>query len=63
MDIFRTEVKKLLTMAEPSRPPEPAPKKLYRVQAGAYSVKANADAMLSKVKAAGFKEAFIKYSE
>ena len=63
MDIFRAEVKRLLTVAEPLRPPEPAPKKLYRVQAGAYSVKANADAMLSKVKAAGFTDAFIKYSE
>ena len=38
------------------------PKKLYRVQVGAYSVKANADAMLKKVQAAGFKDAFIKYS-
>lgn len=28
--------------------------KLYRVQTGAFSVKANADAMLAKVKAAGF---------
>lgn len=28
--------------------------KLYRVQVGAYSVKANADAMLAKLKAAGF---------
>ena len=28
--------------------------KLYRVQVGAYSVKANADAMLNKLKAAGF---------
>ena len=27
---------------------------LYRVQVGAYSVKANAQAMLEKVKAAGF---------
>ncbi len=36
------------------------PKKLYRVQVGAYSVKANADAMLKKVKAAGFADAFIK---
>lgn len=31
---------------------------LYRVQVGAYSVKSNADAMLAKVKAAGF-DAFI----
>lgn len=37
--------------------------KLYRVQVGAFSVKTNADALLSKVKAAGFTEAFIKYSE
>lgn len=33
--------------------------KIYRVQVGAYSVKANADAMLAKVKAAGFKDAYI----
>ena len=33
---------------------------LFRIQIGAYSVKANADAMLAKVKAAGFSEAFIK---
>lgn len=32
---------------------------LYRVQVGAYSVKANAEAMLKKVKAAGFTDAFI----
>lgn len=32
---------------------------LYRVQVGAYSVKANAEAQLTKVKAAGFKDAFI----
>ncbi|NLI08164.1 MAG: SPOR domain-containing protein, partial [Clostridiales bacterium] len=37
--------------------------KYYRVQLGAFSVKANADAMLKKVKAAGFTDAFIKYSE
>jgi hypothetical protein len=38
----------------------PTPKNLYRVQVGAYSVKANAVTMLSKVKAAGFADAFIK---
>ena len=38
-------------------------KKYYRVQVGAFTVKANADAMLKKVQAAGFKDAFIKYSE
>lgn len=65
MDTFRAEVKRLLTENETPKPPAPVPsepKKLYRVQVGAYSVKANADAMLKKVKAAGFKDAFIKYS-
>ncbi len=59
MDTFRAEVKKLLTESETPKPPAPS-KKLYRVQVGAYSVKANADAMLEKVKSAGFKDAFIK---
>lgn len=66
MDIFRAEVKRLLAESETLKPfmPTPAePKKLYRVQVGAYSVKANADAMLAKVKAAGFIDAFIKFSE
>lgn len=61
MDSFRAEVKAGLAssaLAEPT-----TPKKYYRVQVGAYSVKANADAMLSKVKAAGFTDAFVKYSE
>ena len=54
MNTFRTEVKKLLTFtASPT-------KKLYRVQVGAYSVKSNADAMLTRIKAAGFTDAFIK---
>ena len=63
IDAFRAEVKRLLTATEPSKPPAPTPtdpKKLYRVQVGAYSIKANADAMLAKVKAAGFTDAFIK---
>ena len=34
--------------------------KLYRVQVGAYSQYANAVAMLDKIKAAGFTDAFIK---
>ena len=62
MDTFRAEVAKLLVAAAP-KPPAPTPnepKRLYRVQVGAYSIKSNADAMLSKVKAAGFKDAFIK---
>ena len=61
MDSFRVEVNKLLSAATPATPINPpVPKKMYRVQVGAYSVKANADAMLEKVKAAGFKDAFIK---
>lgn len=58
MDTFRAEVKSGLVVAETA-----APKKYYRVQLGAFSVKANADAFLRKVKAAGFTDAFIKYSE
>ncbi|AHM55905.1 N-acetylmuramoyl-L-alanine amidase family 2 [Peptoclostridium acidaminophilum DSM 3953] len=55
MDTFRADVKKLLTI-----PASSTPRKLYRVQVGAYSVKSNADAMLARVKAAGFTDAFIK---
>lgn len=39
------------------------PKKHYCIQVGAFSVKANAEAFLAKVKASGFTDAFIKYSE
>jgi N-acetylmuramoyl-L-alanine amidase len=61
MDTFRAEVKRLL--ADATETPTPTePKKLYRVQVGAYSVKQNAENMLKKVKEAGFKDAFIKYS-
>lgn len=35
------------------------PKVLYRVQIGAYSIKENAENMLSKAKKAGFSDAFI----
>jgi N-acetylmuramoyl-L-alanine amidase len=58
MDIFRDDVKKLL--APPSSLSSSAPKKLYRVQIGAYRVKANAEAMLARVKKAGFTDSFIK---
>ncbi|MDD2234110.1 MAG: SPOR domain-containing protein, partial [Desulfitobacteriaceae bacterium] len=64
IDTFRTDVKKALIISTspplPSPPLSTEPKNLYRVQVGAYSVRANADAMLEKVKAAGFKDAFIK---
>ncbi|WMJ89257.1 N-acetylmuramoyl-L-alanine amidase [Anaerocolumna sp. MB42-C2] len=54
MDVFRDDVGKLLMQPIPTES-----KKLYRVQVGAYIVKANADEMLAKVKSAGFKDAFI----
>ena len=61
MDTFRADVKSGLVSAAPVDPT--TLKKYYRVQVGAYSVKANADVMLAKIKAAGFTDAFIKYSE
>lgn len=61
MDTFREAVKTRLAANDT---PEPiTPKKYYRVQLGAFSVKANADAFLKKVKATGFTDAFIKYGE
>lgn len=42
-----------------SKTVETTSKTLYRVQVGAFSKKSNADAMLKKVKAAGFTDAFI----
>ena len=62
MDTFRAAVKVGLAAAETTAESD-TPKKYYRVQVGAYSVKANADAMLKKVEAAGFSDAFVKYSE
>ena len=64
MDTFRADVKKALIISTspplPSPPLSTEPKKLYRVQVGAYSGKANAEAMRNRAKAAGFKDAFIK---
>lgn len=42
------------------KPASDEPKQLYCVQVGAYTNKENADAMLAKLKAAGFENAFIK---
>lgn len=55
MDWFRAEVQKLLDADK-----QTATTKLYRVQAGAYSVKKNADAQLKKIKAAGFDAYMVK---
>ncbi|MCL2445242.1 MAG: peptidoglycan recognition protein family protein [Oscillospiraceae bacterium] len=67
MDDFRKLVKQLLDgTPNPVPPPPPVttvppttPQTLYRVQVGAYSSKANADAALARAKALGFKDAFI----
>lgn len=56
MDTFRQAVKKAMEGNEP------ASCTLYRVQVGAYSVKANAEAMLTKLKKAGF-DGFITSSK
>lgn len=53
-DYFGVEYKAPATTQE-----KPQESKLYRVQIGAYSVKANAEAQLAKAKAAGFSDAFI----
>lgn len=42
---------------------EPEAKTIYRVQVGAFAVKSNAEAMLKKIKAAGFDDAFITTSK
>lgn len=58
MDTFRAEVKKLLEVKpEPETPAEPST--LYRVQVGAFREKDNAEAFLTKLKKAGFSDAFI----
>ena len=54
MDGFRKAVKAAMTANS-----APAAKVLYRVQVGAYAVQEYAEKQLAKVKAAGFKDAFI----
>jgi len=57
--IAETVNKKLGVITE-NKPPVAGSKTLYRVQAGAFSNKANADAFLNKVKAAGFDTYMVK---
>lgn len=59
MDAFRADVKRLLS--EGDKPIQAEKKKYYRVQIGAYSVKANAEAQLAKAKKDGFTDAYIKH--
>ncbi len=53
MDTFRAAVKAALEGEKAQ--------KYYRVQVGAFSIKANAEALLKKLKDSGYKDAFIKY--
>ncbi len=53
-------VKYVADKAEPQPEVKPAEKTIYRVQVGAFTEKKNAEAMLKKIKAAGFADAFIK---
>lgn len=53
-------VNKKLGVATEVKPPVTDSKTLYRVQTGAFSVKANADAFLNKVKTAGFDTYMVK---
>ena len=47
---------------KPTPAPAPSKNELYRVQVGAFRVKANAEAMLAKLKAAGF-NGYIKWQQ
>ena len=44
---------------KPARPEQPAEQKLYRVQVGAFAIRANAERMLQRLKDAGF-DGFIR---
>lgn len=61
MPYIAEQVNKKLGTVKVEQPEQAAPetKTLYRVQVGAYSVRSNAEAMLKKIKAAGFDDAFI----
>ncbi|HHU77821.1 MAG TPA: amidase [Clostridiales bacterium] len=59
MNTFRSDVLTLLN--DSSIPDEQDKRKYYRVQIGAYTIRANAEAQLAKAKKAGFTDAFIRY--
>lgn len=54
MDWFRAEVQELLDADKSTEPTKPTTGTLYRVQTGAFSVKANAEALAAKLKGKGF---------
>ena len=61
MDGLRADVKaRLAAAAQPDKPDEAEPAKLYRVQIGAFSKKANATAQAAKAEAAGFEGAYVR---
>ena len=62
MNDVRNDVAALMATASQGNAvtPNNGDKKLYRVQVGAFENRANAEAMLEKVKKAGFTSAFIK---
>lgn len=62
-DIARAYVNALVYTFNISKKTVPVIREYYKVQVGAYSNKSNADAMLKRLKKAGFTDAFIKYSE
>ena len=53
-------IKYVAAKAEPKQETNAAEKTIYRVQVGAFTVKANAENLLEKLKALGFSDAFIK---
>ena len=60
MDTLRADVKKLLGSASESENEKTSSNTIYRVQIGAWSVRANAEAQLAKARAKGFTNAFIQ---
>lgn len=60
MDTLRADVKKLLGAETEPKQEETTSGTIYRVQIGAWSVRANAEAQLAEAKAKGFKNAFIQ---
>ncbi len=75
MDTFRSDIAALMQKDPGQQPSSPSTEvkgdthsdndaqgKLYRIQVGAFSSKSNAEDFLSRVKQAGFEDAFIKHN-
>lgn len=63
MAYIAERVNEIITGGQPTPQPtpEPTPSKLYHVQVGAYSKKANADAMYAKLKKDGYDAYIVQY--